>query len=155
MTTTIPAYIAVPPSGQAIAPPTDLQASQSHSHVQASSSSIRPSATAAHRPSFPPIQATTTGGSGAGQKKFSVPTSSLSTNVSDLLLSSLLPPNLPKLPASVNRSGDGRARELSTQREALSLPLVSNNFRRFVTKVCTVAEADACRDSSVADLQSY
>ena len=68
-------------------------------------------------------------------RKFGVPsTSSITTNVSDMLLSSLLPPNLPKLPGG-KAGGHGVARELSTRKEALSLPLVSNNFRRFVTKV--------------------
>lgn len=124
MTPANPSYISVPPSAQPIAPPQDLQ-----------SSSEKPRPPTAHRPSFPPLSTAATQPTNANAKKFSVPTSSLSTNVSDLLLSSLLPPNLPKLPASVNKSGDGRARELSTQRETLSLPLLSNNFRRFVTKV--------------------
>jgi hypothetical protein len=81
--------------------------------------------------SFPPAPA-----AAPPSRKFSVPTTaSLSTNVSDMLLSSLLPPNLPKIPQTNKAGGPGRPRELSTQREALSLPLVSNNFRRFVTKV--------------------
>jgi hypothetical protein len=121
MTATIPSYIPIPPSGQVISEPTDLSPP-----VQA-----RPAVSA--RPSFPPAASNT---QQPAPRKFNVPTSALSTNVSDLLLSSLLPPNLPKLPQSVNKAGDGRVRELSTQREALSLPLVSNNFRRFVTKVC-------------------
>jgi len=121
MTAAIPSYIPIPSSGQVIAEPTDLSPP-----VQA-----RPEVSA--RPSFPPAASNT---QQPAPRKFNVPTSALSTNVSDLLLSSLLPPNLPKLPQSVNKAGDGRVRELSTQREALSLPLVSNNFRRFVTKVC-------------------
>jgi hypothetical protein len=120
MTTTIPSYIQVPPSGQVITEPKDLQPP------------VKPRPPVSARPSFPPAASNT---QQPAPRKFNVPTSALSTNVSDLLLSSLLPPNLPKLPASVNKAGDGRVRELSTQREALSLPLVSNNFRRFVTKV--------------------
>ncbi|WVQ74087.1 hypothetical protein IAR50_003672 [Cryptococcus sp. DSM 104548] len=60
---------------------------------------------------------------------------SLSTNVSDLLLSSLLPPNLPKIPSGGRTTGSGGPRELTTQREGLSVPVLSNNFRRFVTRV--------------------
>ena len=83
-------------------------------------------------PSFPPSAPTA-----PPPRKFSVPTSaaSLSTNVSDMLLSSLLPPNLPKIQQSSKQSVPGKVRELSSQREPLSVPLVSNNFRRFVTKV--------------------
>lgn len=123
MTSQIPSYITVPSSGLPILPPPDLEAPE------------RPRPQRVHRSSFPPASGTHQAQSNS--KKFTVPTPSLSTNVSDLLLSSLLPANLPKLAASasVNKSGDGRVRELSTQREALSLPLVSNNFRRFVTKV--------------------
>lgn len=120
MTNPIPSYIPVPPSGQVITEPKDLQPQ------------TKPRPPVSARPSFPPAASNT---QQPAPRKFNVPTSALSTNVSDLLLSSLLPPNLPKLPASVNKAGDGRVRELSTQREALSLPLVSNNFRRFVTKV--------------------
>jgi hypothetical protein len=120
MTNPIPSYIPVPLSGQVITEPKDLQPP------------TKPRPPVSARPSFPPAASNT---QQPAPRKFNVPTSALSTNVSDLLLSSLLPPNLPKLPASVNKAGDGRVRELSTQREALSLPLVSNNFRRFVTKV--------------------
>ncbi|WRT64878.1 uncharacterized protein IL334_001814 [Kwoniella shivajii] len=85
-------------------------------------------------PTFPPVSA-----AAPPPKKSSTISMSLSTNVSDLLLSSLLPPNLPKLPSSIpssgGRKGVGAPRELSTQKEGLSLPLVSNNFRRFVTRV--------------------
>ncbi|WVR04549.1 hypothetical protein IAU60_001556 [Kwoniella sp. DSM 27419] len=90
-------------------------------------------------PSFPPPAAFGPG-LNAGNKKSNTIGMSLSTNVSDLLLSSLLPPNLPKLPtapAQIGKKVGGASapRELSTQREGLSLPLVSNNFRRFVTRV--------------------
>jgi hypothetical protein len=129
MTNPIPSYIQIPPSGQVINEPTDFS-----SPIQAQALP-RPSVSA--RPSFPPAASDT---QAPPSRKFNVPTSALSTNVSDLLLSSLLPPNLPKLPASTGRGeGSGRVRELSTQREALSLPLVSNNFRRFVTKVRVIS----------------
>ncbi|OCF37433.1 hypothetical protein I316_00554 [Kwoniella heveanensis BCC8398] len=97
-------------------------------------------------PSFPPSSSAAASGSSGGptittSKKGSM-SMSLSTNVSDLLLSSLLPPNLPKLPPSASsasvygdKRGRGAPRELSSQREGLSLPLVSNNFRRFITRV--------------------
>ncbi|ORY27745.1 integral peroxisomal membrane peroxin-domain-containing protein [Naematelia encephala] len=96
--------------------------------------------TRARQPSFPPSSAQSSAPAPTS-RKFTVPTTaSISTNVSDLLLSSLLPPNLPKLPANAAQKGGtgsalGRVRDLSTQRETLSLPLVSNNFRRFITKV--------------------
>ena len=111
----IPAYIDVPTCAIPVADP-----------------SIRKTAPTLERkraPSFPPAAAPA-----PAPRKFSVPTASLSTNVSDMLLSSLLPPNLPKIQPNNKAGGPGRARELSSQREALSLPLVSNNFRRFVTK---------------------
>ncbi|WWC67825.1 uncharacterized protein I206_101742 [Kwoniella pini CBS 10737] len=92
-------------------------------------------------PNFPPIS--TSSSINPPKKTVGISKSmSLSTNVSDLLLSSLLPPNLPKLPPSALPPGSFRKgingnlpRELSTQRESLSLPLVSNNFRRFMTRV--------------------
>ncbi|WWC87024.1 uncharacterized protein L201_001907 [Kwoniella dendrophila CBS 6074] len=94
-------------------------------------------------PSFPPSSGMNAGTTSGATRKSSSTSMSLSSNVSDLLLSSLLPPNLPKLPASVNTSASahkkgrnqGVPRELTTQRENFSLPLVSNNFRRFVTRV--------------------
>lgn len=121
----IPNYVPIPPSAHPIDPPAGGATSQRP-----------PSRPAA---AFPP---TNTSASGSSSRKFSVPTATgISTNVSDLLLSSLLPPNLPKLPAAGPRgssgsgSGPGKPRELSTQRETLSLPVLSNNFRRFVTRV--------------------
>ena len=117
--TVVTPYIDVPTCAAPIIPPN--LASQPAQPVP------RPSRAPSFPPSAPPAPA---------PRKFSVPTtSSLSTNVSDMLLSSLLPANLPKMQQSVKVAGMGRVRELSSQREALSLPLVSNNFRRFVTKV--------------------
>ncbi|WWD07804.1 hypothetical protein V865_005908 [Kwoniella europaea PYCC6329] len=92
-------------------------------------------------PTFPPNSASGPS-TNPPKKSGTISMSSLPTNVSDLLLSSLLPPNLPKLPPSTSAGGStkkgiglGVPRELSTQRESLSLPLVSNNFRRFMTRV--------------------
>ncbi|TXT15543.1 hypothetical protein VHUM_00046 [Vanrija humicola] len=66
--------------------------------------------------------------------KFSVPgAAALSSNVSDMVLSSLLPPNLPRL--AQPHHAPGRARELTSQKETLGLNVMSNNFRRFLTKV--------------------
>ncbi|RSH83841.1 hypothetical protein EHS25_005456 [Saitozyma podzolica] len=118
----IPSYVSVPPSAHPIDPPAGGTTSQR-----------LPSRPAA---AFPPTNTS----AGPSSRKFSVPSATgISTNVSDLLLSSLLPPNLPKLPAAGPRgpggSGPGKPRELSTQRETLSLPVLSNNFRRFVTRV--------------------
>ncbi|WVW78583.1 hypothetical protein I302_100539 [Kwoniella bestiolae CBS 10118] len=109
-------------------PPPETTNNPSNSHKNVLKSNV---------PSFPPTSSTTTT---QAPKKSSTMSMSLPTNVSDLLLSSLLPPNLPKLPPSAATSSSGKKgvgvpRELSTQRESLSLPLVSNNFRRFMTRV--------------------
>nr|XP_018265564.1 uncharacterized protein I303_01934 [Kwoniella dejecticola CBS 10117]OBR87722.1 hypothetical protein I303_01934 [Kwoniella dejecticola CBS 10117] len=96
-------------------------------------------------PNFPPTSSSSNNASTVNPKKAGggiTKSMSLSTNVSDLLLSTLLPANLPKLPPSAigpssakKGAGINMPRELSTQREGLSLPLVSNNFRRFMTRV--------------------
>jgi hypothetical protein len=118
---TIPAYVPFPTSATPILPPP--------SSPRVTVPPPRKTAISNFPPKSQPVQ--------PQSRKFAVSsTSSITTNVSDLLLSSLLPPNLPKLPqASSNKAGKG-VRELSTQKEGLSLPLMSNNFRRFVTKVC-------------------
>lgn len=117
----IPSYITIPQAASPIDGP-----------GRKSSSRPVPPPPRARLPSFPPASSTVP----PPPRKFSVPsTSSLSTNVSDMLLSSLLPPNLPKIPQAKTAGGPGRPRELSSQRESLSLPLMSNNFRRFITKV--------------------
>lgn len=123
-TSTIPSYISLPQSAIRIPAPSITTSTSPQRPISLARTSI---------PSFPLTSIPPT-----IIRKFSVPTaSSVSSNVSDLLLGSLLPPNLPKLPNAAGRGGgSGRPRELSTQSEALSLPLVSNNFRRFVTKVC-------------------
>ena len=84
---------------------------------------------------FPPAakeDATSSANAATRRFSMSIPSTSISTNVSDLLLASLLPPNLPRLPAPKN---EGRVRQLTTQREGLGVNLLSNNFRRFVTRV--------------------
>ncbi|WWD22096.1 hypothetical protein CI109_106585 [Kwoniella shandongensis] len=135
----IPAYLlsSLPPSAIPIPPPSSLP-----------STSTSTSNNAPHpiksTPSFPP----TSGGTATTTTKGKTPTGlnigmslpSLSTNVSDLLLSSLLPPNLPKTTTSKKvgagaGGGVGVPRDLTSQREGLSLNLLSNNFRRFVTRV--------------------
>jgi hypothetical protein len=87
--------------------------------------------------SFPPnaFASTSTASSSRLFTIPAIPTPSLSTNVSDLLLSSLLPTNLPKLPSVKPQGGPGRPRELNTQKEGLRLEVMSHNFRRFITKV--------------------
>ncbi|EIW68836.1 hypothetical protein M231_03663 [Tremella mesenterica] len=122
MTMTIPSYITVPSSATLIIP---------SSPVSSSFTATRKVIVPSRRPSFPPSTAPPPPTS----KKFSVPTGSISANVSDLVLSSLLPPNLPKLPPTSSKSEPGRVKELSSQRESLSVPLLSYNFRRFVTRV--------------------
>lgn len=66
------------------------------------------------------------------QKKSSLG-STISSNVSDLVLSTILPPNLPTLPAPPHVHG--KARELTSQKSGLGLNVMTANFRRFVTKV--------------------
>ncbi|KIR57648.1 hypothetical protein I314_06543 [Cryptococcus bacillisporus CA1873] len=120
----VPPYIAssVPPSAILIPSPSAADISASPT-----SSNAKP-----HLP-FPPSSAPR-GKPTSSTLGMSLP--SLSSNVSDMLLSSLLPPNLPKLPSGGVRGIDGGGpRQLTTQREALSVPLLSNNFRRFVTRV--------------------
>lgn len=77
--------------------------------------------------SFPPSHSTST-----PQKKASIG-STISSNVSDLVLSTILPPNLPTLPSPPHVHG--KARELTTQKNGLGLNVMTVNFRRFVTKV--------------------
>lgn len=114
MDETILSFVQLPPGAVRIAPPAKQTPVE------------RPEQTEAR--AFPPPP------TAPAARKFAVPsTSSLSSNVSDLVLSSLLPPNLPK--ASAVHVPSGRARALTTQREELGLNVMSNNFRRFVTKV--------------------
>ncbi|ORX34478.1 hypothetical protein BD324DRAFT_636086 [Kockovaella imperatae] len=128
----IPSYISLPTGAIPIRPPEAGPSNHRNSqHV------VRPEGARRH-PSFPPSSSTVPP---PAPRKFGIPsTSSITSNVSDMLLSSLLPPNLPKLPGGGGGGGGGKQgpgvpRELSTRKEALSLPLISNNFRRFVTKV--------------------
>ena len=125
-----PPYISIPPAAVPILSPTASSASSFCERPKTTTRTTLPLPTSSVPP---PIT-----------RKFSIPTNaSLSTNVSDLLLGSLLPPNLPKLPQGIGKdAGPSGPRELSTQREALSLPLLSNNFRRFVTKVCGLFRVD-------------
>ncbi|ODN80394.1 hypothetical protein L202_02645 [Cryptococcus amylolentus CBS 6039] len=125
----IPPYLraSLPPSAVPIDPPPTIP--------QPAPSQKEPSPDA-HLP-FPPSQARAK----ATSSSLGLGLPSISTNVSDLLLSSLLPPNLPKIPSGGRPSGvgvgggTGGPRELTTQREGLSVPVLSNNFRRFVTRV--------------------
>ncbi|KAK8846845.1 hypothetical protein IAR55_005933 [Kwoniella newhampshirensis] len=143
--TPIPPYLlsSLPPSAIPIPPPSSSPLSAPNAPI--STSTPAP-------PSFPPTSSTTTTGKGKNASSSSssalnigMSLPSLSTNVSDLLLSSLLPPNLPKTTSSssskkvgVGLAGNGMGgipRDLTSQREGLSLNLMSNNFRRFVTRV--------------------
>ncbi|WVQ84147.1 hypothetical protein IAT38_006294 [Cryptococcus sp. DSM 104549] len=128
----IPSYIteSLPPSAIPIPPPPPT----STCNAAPAASAPKPCA------SFPPTSGTkpSTKAAAGGSSTLGMSLPSISTNVSDLLLSSLLPPNLPKLPSGgkgAGAGGLGAPRELTSQREGLSLPLMSNNFRRFVTRV--------------------
>ncbi|BEI97419.1 hypothetical protein CcaverHIS631_0210080 [Cutaneotrichosporon cavernicola] len=120
----VPAYIPIPLAGVPIQPPPDAGMPNGE-RPPAGGTPLAANATATTStfpppPSAPPV------------RKLIPTTTGLSTNVSDLVLSSLLPANLPKLPST---HPPGRARELTSQREGLGLNVMSNNFRRFVTKV--------------------
>lgn len=134
---TIPSYIPVPAAAHRIPAPKatsdDRQIATAATAAPLGSSSTSSPA----QPAFPPNAASSSSSAnGSSSRRFSIPAPSLSTNVSDLLLSSLLPANLPKLPStSAKKAGPGRPRELNTQRETLRLDALSNNFRRFVNKV--------------------
>lgn len=62
---------------------------------------------------------------------------SLSNGVADMFLSSILPSSIPKTAPSgqkSSRSSSSRSRPLTSQREPLALPAMTNNFRRFVAR---------------------
>jgi hypothetical protein len=117
----VPPYIPIPLAGVPILPPSDAMANGAGANPPAPGGTQQAAANV-----FPPPP------SAPPARKLIPSTTSLSTNVSDLVLSSLLPANLPKLPSN---HPPGRARELTSQREGLGLNVMSNNFRRFVTKV--------------------
>lgn len=148
----IPSYIAVPPSASLIGSPNVQHASDpARRSTPASGGLKRTGSMSSQTPSvasatlnnsntnyistnlnsgvFPPAAAPIT----SPQRRFTVPTtSSISSNVSDLVLSSLLPPNIPKVAATHT---PGRVRELTSQKESLGLNVMSGNFTRFIIKV--------------------
>lgn len=67
--------------------------------------------------------------------------SALSSGVTDMFLSSLLPSTLPSKAspgAPLPAPAMGKIRVLSSQRETLALPAMTNNFRRFVARCGTI-----------------
>lgn len=78
--------------------------------------------------SFPPTQQS----NGTPPKKSSIG-STITSNVSDLVLSTLLPPNMPALPSPPHVHG--KLKELTSQKAPLGLNVMTVNFKRFVTKV--------------------
>lgn len=59
----------------------------------------------------------------------------LSSGVTEMFMSHLLPSTLPaKATSSAPLPAPGRVKDLSSQREPLSLPAMTNNFRRFVAR---------------------
>nr|ODN91493.1 hypothetical protein L204_05477 [Cryptococcus depauperatus CBS 7855] len=120
----IPSYIChvLPHGAVQIQPPADVPAA----------TSAKPSVDTPHLPMPPSSRHRSKSATSA--LNISLP--SISTNVPDFFFSSLLPPNLPKLPMAATAGKQaGAPRELTTQREGLSVPILSNNFRRFVTRV--------------------
>ena len=138
-TMAVPSYIAVPscatpislprgPSGASAPVPGTAKRSASVSIQTGASGNAYISANL-NSGVFPPAAATVA----SPQRRFTVPTtSSISSNVSDLVLSSLLPPNIPKVAATHT---PGRVRELTSQKESLGLNVMSGNFTRFIIKV--------------------
>lgn len=60
---------------------------------------------------------------------------SLSNGVADMFLSSILPSSIPKTaPTAGKRTSSTRSWPLTSQREPLALPAMTNNFRRFVAR---------------------
>ena len=147
----VAAYIPIPSSAVLIPPPS-IEPLSKETRPVLSSQDSGASTSHAIAPSFPPSTSNPSlaTSSRKGGTTTGIGSIGISTNVSDLLLSSLLPPGLPKLPSSTTASsgpglspgagakdgkGLARPRELSTVREGLRLDVMSNNFRRFVTKV--------------------
>lgn len=126
---TVPSYITIPSCAVPLDGSVGGGSTSSGSNLQRA-----PSVQQKH--AFPPAAAAAAAAaaSPSNARRFVPSTSSLSTNVSDLVLSSLLPPNLPRQGAPTPHT-PGRARELTSQREGLGLNGMSQNFRRFVTKV--------------------
>lgn len=131
----VPPYIPVPLGGVPIYPPSDSSISPPDAPRPPGSTQAVGAAMPIYAPGMAPFPPPP---SAPPQRKLMPSSTSLSANVSDLVLSSLLPANLPKLPST--NHPPGRARELTSQREGLGLNVMSNNFRRFVTKVRVGAE---------------
>lgn len=138
----VPSYIAVPTSALPIPSPDSVSTGAANAGLAgaAAASSQAPANTLAA--TFPPAAAAAAAAANIPARRFAVPsTSSLSSNVSDLVLSSLLPPNIPKVAAS---HAPGRVRELTSQKESLGLNVMSGNFTRFIMKVCSVEGGVLC-----------
>ena len=82
-----------------------------------------------------------TGGGGGGVTGGGVAGigSALSSGVTDMFISHLLPSTLPsKATQQAPLPVPGKVRALSSQRESLSLPVMTNSFRRFVARCGTI-----------------
>lgn len=153
MDASVPPYIPVPSAAVLIAVPADLptegegatssSSPNTLSGAGAGSSGIAAAVARTRAPAFPPaVAAANAASASAASRKFTVPgAAALSSNVSDMVLSSLLPPNLPRL--AQTHHAPGRARDLTSQKEGLGLNVMSNNFRRFLTKVSGLARRNA------------
>jgi hypothetical protein len=131
-------YIHVPQAAQRIPGPTP-------SSYAARIASFPPTATAAAAGTAKDATAANINQSATQKGKATVKDGSyLSNSVSDLLLSSILPSSIPNKapqPATHQTAGGSRKitfdkpRPLTSQREPLSLQLMTNNFRRFVARI--------------------
>lgn len=129
----VPEYIDIPVGATPIPTPREVEGPAAARPSMQANGFHAPNGTANGLPpaviqaAFPPAASSST-----TPKKPSI-SSQLTANVSDLVLSTILPPNLPTLPRPPHIHG--RKRELTMQKSALGIPLMTANFRRFVTKV--------------------
>ncbi|KAJ9112638.1 hypothetical protein QFC19_000658 [Naganishia cerealis] len=143
------AFAQIPPSAIRIPPPSATDDSSStgnpnpdvqDSHAQDTRLRSRlasfppPSSVLAANNSRKPPQRDVGSNSLPGTSSFTA--GALSGGVADMFLSSILPSSLPNKSTTVNThpGAPGKTRMLSSQREGLTLPNMTNNFRRFVSR---------------------
>lgn len=143
------AFAQIPPSAIRIPPPSadDDQSSTGNPNLDVQDSHAQDTKHRSRLASFPPpptvVAANNGKKSGPRDGTGSVPSASsftagaLSGGVADMFLSSILPSSIPNksVPTSTHPGAPGKIRMLSSQREGLSLPNMTNNFRRFVARV--------------------
>lgn len=143
------AFAQIPPSAIRIPPPSadDDQSSAGNPNLNVQDSHAQDTKLRSRLASFPPpptVVAANNGkktaprdGTGSLPSASSFTAGALSGGVADMFLSSILPSSIPNksAPTSTHPGAPGKIRMLSSQREGLSLPNMTNNFRRFVARV--------------------